>query len=98
MHNKLAGYLIEWKPAKKYEFQYIKNYTSEPISLSMPVQNEPYYYEQLPPFFDGLLPEGIMLEGLLKQLKIDRHDYMSQLIAIGNDMVGAVTVKAIRNG
>ena len=98
LHDKLAGFLIEWEQLKKYEFQYLKNYTGEPVSLTMPVQNESYTFEQFPPFFDGLLPEGIMLEGLLRQLKIDRHDYMSQLIATGGDLVGAVTVKAAKNG
>jgi serine/threonine-protein kinase HipA len=47
------------------------------------------------PFFDGLLPEGVQLEGLLKIKKIDRKDYLSQLIAVGADMVGVVTVKEI---
>jgi serine/threonine-protein kinase HipA len=28
---------------------------------------------------------------LLKLNKIDKHDYFSQLIAVGGDMVGAVT-------
>jgi len=41
------------------------------------------------------LPEGIQLEGLLKIRKIDRADYFSQLMAVGNDMVGAVTVEEI---
>jgi serine/threonine-protein kinase HipA len=48
-----------------------------------------------PLFLDGLLPEGIQLEGLLKTRKIDRYDYFSQLVAVGNDMVGAVTVKEV---
>lgn len=35
-----------------------------------------------------------MLEGLLRQTKIDRHDFMSQIIAVGEDLVGNVTVEA----
>ena len=58
----------------------------------MPISEEKYEFLSFPPFFDGLLPEGMMLEGLLRQLKIDKNDYFSQLIAVGNDMVGAVTV------
>ena len=34
-----------------------------------------------------------MLEGLLKQIKIDKNDYFGQLLAVGGDLVGAVTVK-----
>ncbi len=51
------------------------------------------YDKDFPPFFDGLLPEGILLEGLLKQRKIDKYDYFSQIVAVGNDLVGAVTVR-----
>ena len=54
-----------------------------------------YKFDKFPPFFDGLLPEGIQLEGLLKIRKIDKNDLLSQLIAVGEDLVGAVTVKEI---
>ena len=54
-----------------------------------------YTFNKFPPFFEGLLPEGIQLEGLLKLNKIDRNDLFSQLIAVGDDVVGAVTVKEI---
>jgi serine/threonine-protein kinase HipA len=43
------------------------------------------------------LPEGVMLEGLLRIVKIDKKDYFSQLIATGNDLVGAVTVKLMED-
>lgn len=75
-----------------YSFQYLSSYQGPPISLTMSCRAEPYVYQTFPPFFDGLLPEGYQLEGLLRHLKIDRHDYMAQLAAIGNDMVGTVTV------
>ena len=53
--------------------------------------------EEFPPFFDGLLPEGIQLEGLLKLKKIDRNDLFSQLMAVGEDVVGVVTLQEIMN-
>ena len=46
-------------------------------------------------FFDGLLPEGVMLESLLKKRKLDRHDYFGQLVILGADLVGAITVVEI---
>ena len=52
-----------------------------------------FSFDGFPPFFEGLLPEGIMLEGLLRQLKIDANDYFSQLLATGKDLIGAVTVE-----
>jgi len=42
-----------------------------------------------------LLPEGVNLDAFLRRTKIDRRDYLSQLLAVGQDLVGAVTVAAI---
>ena len=61
----------------------------------MPTNIRIYKFDKFPPFFDGLLPEGIQLEGLLKIRKIDKNDLLSQLIAVGEDLVGVVTVKEI---
>ena len=88
--NKEAGALIETDT--EYCFQYLPDYNGEAISLTMPVRSEPYCFNAFPPFFEGLLPEGIQLEGLLRINKIDKHDYFSQLLAIGGDVVGAVTI------
>ena len=93
MHGKLAGVLSEVEKGGPYRFIYQKDYDGVPVSLTMPVAEGSFQYALFPPFFEGLLPEGIMLEGLLRQLKIDRHDYFSQLVMTGTDLVGAVTVK-----
>ncbi len=93
IHKKLAGYLTEMERNKKYKFLYDENYQGEPISLTMPVALKEFSFNSFPPFFDGLLPEGIQLDGLLRLKKIDQYDYFSQLIATGGDLVGAVTVE-----
>lgn len=90
--NKLAGFLIEHEP-NQYEFHYTDEYVGPPISLTMPVAKRQFLFESFPPFFDGLLPEGMLLEALLKQAKIDRYDLFSQLVTVGNDLVGVVSVK-----
>lgn len=95
MHNKLAGYLTEIEKNKKYSFLYDDKYNSEPISLTMPVELEEFNFSSFPPFFDGLLPEGIQLDGLLRIKKIDKDDYFSQLMTAGSDLVGAVSVEEI---
>lgn len=92
VHNILAGELTELTQGKQYRFIYRTNYIGEPVSLTMPIATQVLDYEQFPPFFDGLLPEGVMLDGLLRGRKIDRNDLFSQLIACGEDTVGAVTI------
>ena len=83
MHNIEAGILTEIGDnpvSSPYRFQYFDNYTNAPISLTMPVAGKTYNFEHFPPFFDGVLPEGGQLEGLLRARKIDRSDYFSQLL------------------
>lgn len=94
MHDIEAGILVE-NGNQQYTFSYKNGYSGPPVSLTMPVRTQPYNFDSFPPFFDGLLPEGVMLEGLLKRHKIDRNDYMQQLLVTGQDLVGAVTVETI---
>ena len=90
-----AGILTELMQGKDYVFEYYEEYDGLAISRTMPIKEKVYKFDRFPPFFDGLLPEGIQLEGLLKIKKIDKHDSFSQLIAVGEDMVGVVTVKEV---
>lgn len=88
-----AGTLTELQQGKDYLFEYLDGYEGLEVSRTMPKNVRVYKFDKFPPFFDGLLPEGIQLDGLLKIKKIDRKDHFSQLIAVGDDMVGVVTVK-----
>lgn len=87
-----AGRLAELRSGR-YTFVYDAAYRGQPVSLTMPVRQEAYVYDRFPPFFDGLLPEGWQLEALLRKAKLDRQDHMGQLLAVGHDVVGAVTVE-----
>jgi serine/threonine-protein kinase HipA len=85
--------LTEIEARRRYRFEYAEGYRGPPVSLTMPVSRGPYEYARFPPFFDGVLPEGPQLESLLRLLKIDREDRLAQLVAVGGDLVGAVTVE-----
>jgi len=91
-----AGVLEEIDRGSKYVFRYSDDYSGEPVSLTMPLEEREFQFATFPPFFDGVLPEGAMLEGLLRVGKFDRDDLFSQLLAVGGDLVGAVTVEEIR--
>jgi serine/threonine-protein kinase HipA len=89
-----AGVLIEADNGS-FVFEYDEAYHGEPVSWSMPIKQRRYEFNEFPAFFDGLLPEGIMLAALLKQAKIDEKDYFLQLITVGKDLVGSVTIGAL---
>ncbi|MEI6805548.1 MAG: HipA N-terminal domain-containing protein [Myxococcaceae bacterium] len=91
----LAGYLEEIEIGKKYLIRYLADYSALPISLTLPVSKMPSEFESFPAFFEGLLPEGIQLEALLKNNKIDRYDLFSQIVAVGHDLVGNVEVRQV---
>lgn len=91
-HGLEAGLLSE-DEAGGYRFLYRDDYKGEAVSLTLPVRSEAYEFSSFPSFFEGLLPEGFQLENLLRAKKIDADDYMAQLEAIGQDCVGAVTVR-----
>jgi serine/threonine-protein kinase HipA len=97
IHDIPAGILEEQERGKLYIFTYLQEYAGTPVSLTMPMSRREYSFAAFPPFFDGLLPEGVLLEGLLRQRKIDRNDLFAQLTAVGNDLVGAVTVEEIES-
>jgi serine/threonine-protein kinase HipA len=90
-----AGILTEVKRDNEYVFEYLDKYEGLEVSRTMPSDVRVYKFNKFPPFFDGLLPEGIQLEGLLKIRKIDKNDFFSQLIAVGDDLIGVITVKEI---
>lgn len=87
-----AGLLEEHEPSR-FAFRYLDDYSGPAVSLTMPVSPLAIWFDAFPPFFEGLLPEGEMLEGLLRQRKIDRTDLFGQLLAVGEDVVGAVTIR-----
>lgn len=88
----LAGYLSRLPNGVGFRFSYLPDYSGPPISQTMPVGKGLFEFDAFPPFFDGLLPEGFQLEALLRQKKLDRNDHFSQLLLVGSDTVGAVSV------
>ena len=94
VNKDFAGVLEEIEKHKKYRFDYVEGYAGLPVSLTMPVKQKSFIFDHFPPFFEGVLPEGFLLQALLKQAKIDANDYFQQLITVGHDLVGNVTVEA----
>lgn len=97
MHNELAGWLSQ--DENGYHFQYAPVYLEtknpKPVSLTLPVQEKPFTSKVLFSFFDGLIPEGWLLDIAEKNWKLNPRDRMGLLLACCKDCIGAVSVQAL---
>lgn len=93
--RRMAG-VLEEIDRQHYRFAYAPDYFGEPVSLTLPVRPEPFEFEGLPAAFEGLLPEGQQLEALLRHYKVDRSDMFTQLLLVGADVVGSLTITEAR--
>jgi len=92
----LAGYISETKDGYIFEYnkEFLKNKT--PISISLPLREEPYESKELFSFFKGLLPEGWYLDIVTATQKVDREDSFGVLLCTtSGDTIGAVTVRKL---
>lgn len=94
VNDKPAGILTE--DDNGYEFRYLPEYlaleNSEAVSLTLPLTEKPYRNNVLFPFFDGLIPEGWLLDIAEQSWKISARDRFSLLMACCKDCIGNVSV------
>jgi serine/threonine-protein kinase HipA len=95
LHNSLAGQL--WlDDTSRFSFQYdpgyIENPDAIPLSLSLPLREEPYINDTARPFFSNLLPEGEVRSLIAKIKQISEHNDYKLLEAIGGECAGAVSI------
>ena len=91
----LAGKLTETNEGEfvfQYEEMYVRNHPGEFITFTMPVTKIPYRDKRLFPFFEGLIPEGWLLNIASKSWKINPNDRMGLLLACCQNCIGAVSV------
>ena len=95
--NTRAGWLIQNDPGYQFEYdaRYLQFGHPEPVSLTLPLRSEPYTSNILFPFFDGLIPEGWLLDIAEKNWKLHERDRMGLLMACCEDCIGAVSVRAV---
>lgn len=91
--NNIPAGILSKDDHGQFAFEYQADYQGSAIFLTMPISQRNYRFDEFPASFDNLLPEGQRLEALLRQAKLNRHDYLGQLIAVGRDMIGAITVE-----
>ncbi len=87
--------ILEQTPTGKMKFTY--EHTAEtPLSIGMPIRDEPYGSVPCEAYFGGLLPESETAKKLIgMRYGVSPHNSFALLRAIGYDCAGAVSCHAI---
>ncbi len=98
VRKNFAGVLSETDDgyAFKYDEEYLNSERPLAVSLTMPLREEEYKSKALFPFFDGLIPEGWLLQVVSDNWKIDRKDRFGVLMVACRDGIGNVSVREER--
>jgi serine/threonine-protein kinase HipA len=80
-----------------YDEEYLNRSDAQPISLTLPLRQEPYVNNVMFSFFDGLIPEGWMLNIAERNWKINRRDRMGLLLTCCRDCIGNVSIVPINS-
>lgn len=79
-----------------YDEGYLLRENSSAVSLTLPLQKEEYSSKTLFSFFDGLIPEGWLLDVVSHNWKIDRKDRFGLLLVACKDPIGNVQIKGVK--
>ena len=96
-NNQLAGWLSQDEEGYHfvYDAAYLKSESPEAVSSTLALQSAPFIDKILFPFFDGLIPEGWLLDFATLNWKLNPRDRMGLLLACCKDCIGAVSVHPI---
>lgn len=97
-HDIKAGILTETNEGYfvfQYDGQYVIEYPHQFLTFTMPVTKHPYHDKHLFSFFEGLIPEGWLLDVAKTHYKINPNDRMGLLMACCQNCIGAVSVKPL---
>lgn len=98
MEKTLAGLLTENEEGYSFHYDptYLKETGAKPVSLTLPLQDAPFLSKTMFPFFDGLIPEGWLLEIAEKNWKLNERDRMGLLMVCCMDCIGAVSIEGVK--
>lgn len=89
---------LESRGPRRYRFQYAEPVVAEHepgsllLSASLRVQADAFSPSESAPFFEGLLPEGVVRHTIARKLRIAEEDSFSLLRELGADVAGAVVI------
>ena len=76
----------------QYSEEYLQSLDAYGISLSLPLQEQPFSPLQTANSFEGLLPEGFTRRSVAQWMRVDESDYLSILHGLGRECLGAVSI------
>ena len=79
-----------------YDEEYLSNPESTHVSLTIPKQKEEYTSKTLFAFFDGLIPEGWLLNVVARNWKLSQSDRFGILLVACKDPIGNVSIREVR--
>jgi serine/threonine-protein kinase HipA len=92
--DKLAG--IVWEDENGFSFQYDETYLQKPkygsVSKTLPLRTHVFNDQNMLPFFDGLIPEGWLLQIAIDNWKLNPRDRMSLLLTLCKDCIGDISI------
>ncbi|MBQ9488989.1 MAG: HipA N-terminal domain-containing protein [Lachnospiraceae bacterium] len=95
VQDQFAGLIRETDQG--YEFLYDQDYLAKenalPVSLTLPLREEAYVSNTLFPFFDGLIPEGWLLDVVERNWKLDGRDRFGLMLVACRDCIGDVRIE-----
>ena len=98
VRNTYAGILKETDSGYSfvYDSEYLKSENASPVSLTLPLQINEYSSKTLFAFFDGLIPEGWLLNIVSRNWKINTRDRFGLLLVACKDPIGNVSIKGAK--
>ena len=95
VQDMLAGEIRETDNGYEFEYrqEYLDNEAAKAVSLTLPLQSETYRSKYLFPFFDGLIPEGWLLDVAEHNWKLDSKDRFGLMLVTCRDCIGDVHIE-----
>ena len=75
-----------------YDETYLQSESPVSVSLTMPIEQKVYTSSILFPFFDGLIPEGWLLNIAIDNWKINPRDRFGLLLSMCRDCIGCISI------
>lgn len=94
--RKYCGMISETDTGYRFEYDraWLQCHDAMPVSLTLPLSDMGFDSPVMFPFFDGLIPEGWLLNIAVTNWKLDPKDRMGLLLTCCSDCIGAVSVEA----